>query len=160
MGAENLAPTGIRSLEPPARSESLYRLPDPGPLHLLFTTTTTTTTTVSINGYDSSVATVTKQTAGRPKTHATILDGGKTFLSSKSYIEDFRGRPTSSPMNTGGFCPDYSRPYSEEFMNEWSYTSAFPYTYTALCFINTGTAKSCHYHNAESITKPQQTLYY
>ena len=24
-GAENLAPTGIRSLDPPARSESLYR---------------------------------------------------------------------------------------------------------------------------------------
>ena len=34
-GAENLAPAGIRSPERPARCESLYRLPDPGPL-LLF----------------------------------------------------------------------------------------------------------------------------
>ena len=30
-GAENLAPTGIRSPHPPARSESLYRLSYPGP---------------------------------------------------------------------------------------------------------------------------------
>ena len=32
MGAENLAPTRIRSLDSPARSESLYRLSYPGPL--------------------------------------------------------------------------------------------------------------------------------
>jgi len=31
-GAENLAPTGIRSPDRPARSESLYRLWYPGPL--------------------------------------------------------------------------------------------------------------------------------
>jgi hypothetical protein len=31
IGAENLAPTGIRSPELPARSESLYRLSYPGP---------------------------------------------------------------------------------------------------------------------------------
>ena len=31
-GAENLAPTGIRSPDPPAHSESLYRLSYPGPL--------------------------------------------------------------------------------------------------------------------------------
>jgi hypothetical protein len=31
MGAENLAPTGIRSPELPARRESLYRLSYPGP---------------------------------------------------------------------------------------------------------------------------------
>jgi hypothetical protein len=31
MGAENLAPIGIRSLELPARRESLYRLSFPGP---------------------------------------------------------------------------------------------------------------------------------
>ena len=31
-GAENLAPTGIRSPDLPARSESLYRLNYPGPL--------------------------------------------------------------------------------------------------------------------------------
>ena len=30
-GAENLAPTGIRSPNRPARSESLYRLSYPGP---------------------------------------------------------------------------------------------------------------------------------
>ena len=30
-GAENLAPTGIRSPDRPARSESLYRLSYPGP---------------------------------------------------------------------------------------------------------------------------------
>jgi len=30
-GAENLAPTGIRTLDRPARSESLYRLSHPGP---------------------------------------------------------------------------------------------------------------------------------
>jgi hypothetical protein len=30
-GAENLAPTGIRSPDRPARSESLYRLRYPGP---------------------------------------------------------------------------------------------------------------------------------
>jgi len=30
MGAENLAPTGIRSPDRPARSESLYRLRNPG----------------------------------------------------------------------------------------------------------------------------------
>ena len=30
-GAENLAPTGIRSLDLPARSQSLYRLSYPGP---------------------------------------------------------------------------------------------------------------------------------
>jgi hypothetical protein len=30
-GAENLAPAGIRSPDRPARSESLYRLPYPGP---------------------------------------------------------------------------------------------------------------------------------
>jgi hypothetical protein len=29
-GAENLAPTGIRSRDPPSRSESLYRLSYPG----------------------------------------------------------------------------------------------------------------------------------
>jgi len=34
-------------------------------------------------------------------------------------------------MSTGGFCPDYSRPYSAEFMNAWSYTSASPHTYIA-----------------------------
>ena len=35
-GAENLSPTGIRSLDRPARSESLYRLSYPGPyiLHI------------------------------------------------------------------------------------------------------------------------------
>ena len=32
MGAENLASTGIRSPDRPARSESLYRLRYPGPL--------------------------------------------------------------------------------------------------------------------------------
>jgi hypothetical protein len=32
MGAENLAPTGIRSPDCPARSESLYQLHYPGPL--------------------------------------------------------------------------------------------------------------------------------
>ena len=31
IGAENLAPTGIRSPAHPARSESLYRLHYPGP---------------------------------------------------------------------------------------------------------------------------------
>ena len=31
IGAENLAPTGIRSLDLPARSESLYRLRYPAP---------------------------------------------------------------------------------------------------------------------------------
>ena len=31
MGAENLAPTGIRSPDRPSRSESLYRLSYPGP---------------------------------------------------------------------------------------------------------------------------------
>ena len=31
-GAENLAPTGIRSPDRPGRSESLYRLSYPGPL--------------------------------------------------------------------------------------------------------------------------------
>ena len=31
-GAENLAPTGIRSTDRPARGESLYRLSYPGPL--------------------------------------------------------------------------------------------------------------------------------
>jgi hypothetical protein len=31
MGAENLASTGIRSLDRPTRSESLYRLCYPGP---------------------------------------------------------------------------------------------------------------------------------
>jgi hypothetical protein len=31
IGAENLAPTGIRSPDLPARSESLYRLSYPGP---------------------------------------------------------------------------------------------------------------------------------
>jgi hypothetical protein len=31
MGAENLAPTGIRSPDLPACSESLYHLPYPGP---------------------------------------------------------------------------------------------------------------------------------
>jgi len=31
-GAENLSPTGIRSLDRPGRSESLYRLNYPGPL--------------------------------------------------------------------------------------------------------------------------------
>jgi len=31
-GAENLAPTGIRSSDRPARSESLYRLNYPGPM--------------------------------------------------------------------------------------------------------------------------------
>ena len=31
MGAENLAPTGIRSPDRPARSESLYRLSYPSP---------------------------------------------------------------------------------------------------------------------------------
>jgi hypothetical protein len=30
IGAENLAPTGIRSPDLPARSESLYRLRNPG----------------------------------------------------------------------------------------------------------------------------------
>jgi hypothetical protein len=34
-GAENLTPTGIRSSDRPARSESLYRLRYPGPLLLL-----------------------------------------------------------------------------------------------------------------------------
>jgi hypothetical protein len=34
-GAENLAPTGIRSPDRPARSESLYRLRYPGPLCVL-----------------------------------------------------------------------------------------------------------------------------
>ena len=33
-GAENLASTGIRSPDRPARSESLYRLSYPGPLSL------------------------------------------------------------------------------------------------------------------------------
>ena len=33
-GAENLAPTGIRSPDRPARSESLYRLSYPGPRRL------------------------------------------------------------------------------------------------------------------------------
>jgi hypothetical protein len=32
-GAENLAPTGIRSPDRPARSQSLYRLSYPGPLY-------------------------------------------------------------------------------------------------------------------------------
>jgi hypothetical protein len=32
-GAENFAPTGIRSPDRPARSESLYRLSYPGPLN-------------------------------------------------------------------------------------------------------------------------------
>jgi hypothetical protein len=27
----------------------------------------------------------------------------------------------------GGFSPDYSRPYSAEFKNEWSYTFTSPY---------------------------------
>ena len=31
-GEENLVPTGIRSPDPPARSQSIYRLPYPGPL--------------------------------------------------------------------------------------------------------------------------------
>jgi hypothetical protein len=31
IGAENLTPTGIRSPDRPARSESLYRLTYPGP---------------------------------------------------------------------------------------------------------------------------------
>ena len=31
MGAENLSPTGIRSLDRPARNEWLYRLSYPGP---------------------------------------------------------------------------------------------------------------------------------
>ena len=35
-GAENLAPTGIRSLDRPARSESLYRLSYPGPLFFVY----------------------------------------------------------------------------------------------------------------------------
>jgi len=35
IGAENLAPIGIRSPNLPARSESLYRLSYPGPLVLL-----------------------------------------------------------------------------------------------------------------------------
>jgi hypothetical protein len=30
-GVENLAPTGIRSLDPPTRNESLYRLSYPDP---------------------------------------------------------------------------------------------------------------------------------
>ena len=34
-GAENLAPTGIRSPGHPARSESLYRLRYPGPRYVL-----------------------------------------------------------------------------------------------------------------------------
>jgi len=34
MDAENLAPTGIRSPDRPARSESLYRLSYPGPLFI------------------------------------------------------------------------------------------------------------------------------
>jgi len=34
-GAENLATTGIRSPDPPARSESLYRLSYPGPHYTL-----------------------------------------------------------------------------------------------------------------------------
>ena len=34
VGAENLAPTGIRSPDRPARSESLYRLRYPGSLYL------------------------------------------------------------------------------------------------------------------------------
>ena len=33
-GAENLAPTGIRSPDRPARSESQYRLSYPGPPHI------------------------------------------------------------------------------------------------------------------------------
>jgi hypothetical protein len=33
MGAENLAYSGIRTLDSPARSESLYRLRYPGPQH-------------------------------------------------------------------------------------------------------------------------------
>jgi hypothetical protein len=36
-GAENLAPTGIRSPDRPARSESLYRLSYPGPLPVIKT---------------------------------------------------------------------------------------------------------------------------
>ena len=36
--AENLAPTGIRSLDRPARSESLYRLRYPGPYTKLYNT--------------------------------------------------------------------------------------------------------------------------
>jgi hypothetical protein len=35
IGVENLAPTGIRSPDRPARSESLYRLRFPGPLTTL-----------------------------------------------------------------------------------------------------------------------------
>ena len=35
-GAENLAPTGIRSPDRPARSESLYRLSYPGPFPQFF----------------------------------------------------------------------------------------------------------------------------
>jgi hypothetical protein len=34
-GAENLAPTGIRSPDRPASSESLYRLTYPGPVHYI-----------------------------------------------------------------------------------------------------------------------------
>ena len=34
-GAENLAPNGIRSLDSPVRSKSLYRLSYPGPQTLL-----------------------------------------------------------------------------------------------------------------------------
>jgi hypothetical protein len=34
IGAENLAPTGIRSPDLPARSESLYRLRYPGPQYI------------------------------------------------------------------------------------------------------------------------------
>ena len=37
-GAENLAPTGIRSPDRPARSESLYRLSYPGPIINLYCT--------------------------------------------------------------------------------------------------------------------------
>jgi hypothetical protein len=37
-GAENIAPTGIRSPHRPARSESLYRLRYPGPLSVSRTT--------------------------------------------------------------------------------------------------------------------------
>jgi hypothetical protein len=38
IGAENLAPTGIRSSDLPARSGSLYRLSYPGPLQVVWDT--------------------------------------------------------------------------------------------------------------------------
>ena len=37
-GAENLAPTGIRSPDRPVRSQSLYRLSYPGPLGVIYST--------------------------------------------------------------------------------------------------------------------------